>query len=94
MAATVEEQDNNKGAAQDIKSARFVFRSVGWQGYSDDAPRLRPSTSQTLNPASLKKENRTKMRPARTIAFHRYTMMEAFGLKTNSALFRFAVKEG
>jgi DNA-binding NarL/FixJ family response regulator len=30
----------------------------------------------------------------RTIAFHKYTMMEAFGLKTNSDLFRFAIKEG
>jgi len=29
----------------------------------------------------------------RTIAFHKYTMMEAFGLKTNSDLFRFAVKK-
>jgi DNA-binding NarL/FixJ family response regulator len=29
---------------------------------------------------------------ARTIAFHKYTMMEAFGLKTNSDLFRFAIK--
>jgi DNA-binding NarL/FixJ family response regulator len=29
----------------------------------------------------------------RTIAFHKYTMMEAFGLKTNSDLFRFAIKE-
>jgi DNA-binding NarL/FixJ family response regulator len=28
----------------------------------------------------------------RTIAFHKYTMMEAFGLKTNSDLFRFAIK--
>jgi DNA-binding NarL/FixJ family response regulator len=30
----------------------------------------------------------------RTIAFHKYTMMEAFGLKTNFDLFRFAIKEG
>jgi len=30
----------------------------------------------------------------RTIAFHKYTIMEAFGLKTNSDLFRFAIKEG
>jgi DNA-binding NarL/FixJ family response regulator len=30
----------------------------------------------------------------RTIAFHKYKMMEAFGLKTNSDLFRFAIKEG
>ena len=30
----------------------------------------------------------------RTIAFHKYTMMEAFGLKTNADLFRFAIKEG
>ena len=29
----------------------------------------------------------------RTIAFHKYTMMEAFGLKTNSDLFRFAIKK-
>ena len=29
-----------------------------------------------------------------TIAFHKYKMMEAFGLKTNSDLFRFAIKEG
>ena len=28
----------------------------------------------------------------RTIAFHKYTIMEAFGLKTNSDLFRFAIK--
>jgi DNA-binding NarL/FixJ family response regulator len=30
----------------------------------------------------------------RTIAFHKYRMMEAFGLKTNADLFRFAIKEG
>jgi DNA-binding NarL/FixJ family response regulator len=30
----------------------------------------------------------------RTIVFHKYTMMEAFGLKTKSDLFRFAIKEG
>jgi DNA-binding NarL/FixJ family response regulator len=30
----------------------------------------------------------------RTIAFHKYTMMEVFGLKTNSDLFRFTIKEG
>ena len=29
----------------------------------------------------------------RTIAFHKYTMMEAFGLRTNSDLFRFAIKK-
>jgi DNA-binding NarL/FixJ family response regulator len=29
----------------------------------------------------------------RTIAFHKYTMMEAFGLKTNYDLFRFAIKK-
>lgn len=29
-----------------------------------------------------------------TIAFHKYKMMEAFGLKMNSDLFRFAIKEG
>jgi DNA-binding NarL/FixJ family response regulator len=29
----------------------------------------------------------------RTIAFHKYTIMEAFGLKTNSDLFRFAIKK-
>jgi DNA-binding NarL/FixJ family response regulator len=28
-----------------------------------------------------------------TIAFHKYKMMEAFGLKTNSDLFRFAIKK-
>jgi DNA-binding NarL/FixJ family response regulator len=29
----------------------------------------------------------------RTIAFHKYSMMEAFGLKTNYDLFRFAIKK-
>jgi DNA-binding NarL/FixJ family response regulator len=30
---------------------------------------------------------------ARTIAFHKYKIMDEFGLKTNSDLLRFAIKE-
>lgn len=38
MAATVEEQDNNKAiAAQYMGSARSIFQSLGWQDYADDA---------------------------------------------------------
>jgi len=37
-AATAEGQNNNKeGAAKYMESARSVFQSLGWQGYSDDA---------------------------------------------------------
>jgi hypothetical protein len=57
MAATVEEQDNNKDvAAQYMDSARSVFQSLGWQGYSDEAlTSAAKSESDRREPAALKK---------------------------------------
>jgi hypothetical protein len=57
MAATVEEQDNNKEvAAQYMESARSVLQSLGWQGYSDDAlTSAAKHESDRREPAALKK---------------------------------------
>jgi hypothetical protein len=57
MAATVEEQDNNKEvAAQYMESARSVFQSLGWQGYSYDAlTSAAKRESDRREPAALKK---------------------------------------
>jgi hypothetical protein len=56
MAATVEEQDNNKEAAtRYMESARSVLRSLGWQDYSDDAlTSAAKRESDRGEPASLK----------------------------------------
>lgn len=57
MASTVEEEDNNKDvAAQYMESARSVFQSLGWQGYSDDAlTSAAKRESDRREPAFLKK---------------------------------------
>ena len=57
--AAVEEQDNNKDvAAHYMESARSVFQSLGWQGYSDEAlTSAAKRESDRREPAFLKKGN-------------------------------------
>ena len=57
-------------------------------------PRQRDVLQLLAEGRTMKEAGKVLHITTRTIAFHKYAMMEAFGLKTNSDLIRFAIREG
>lgn len=76
----------------------------GTETFQDDPNRWRPASKLTLRQREvlqLLAEGRSMKETAsilrvtpRTVAFHKYRMMEVFGIKSNAELVRFAMKQG
>jgi DNA-binding NarL/FixJ family response regulator len=94
-----------KAIRESLKGKSYVTR-VGPDMVDSSVPDPRPVPDKELTARQrevlqLLSEGRTMKETAaflhvtpRTIAFHKYRIMEEFGLKTNADLVRFAIREG
>lgn len=88
------EQDFEIGAAESDNGARLNVAQ-------DLQPNMKELTARQRQVLKLLADGRTMKESAtllrvtpRTIAFHKYRIMDMCGLKTNSDLVRFAIREG